>query len=399
MVAARAGRLEGEAQRMEATARNRERVDALSDAQEATHVAVSALTKHFGETAAVDGLSFRVAKGEILALLGPSGCGKTTVLRCLAGLEAIDGGTIAIGSSTISQRGTTVPPARRDIGFVFQSYALWPHMTVRENVSYGLTVQKVAPSAKLRRCEEILELVGLQELANRMPSELSGGQQQRVALARSLVVEPGVLLLDEPLSNLDAALREHMRKEIRRILKQVGTTSIFVTHDQREAFAISDRVVLMRSGQAVQVDSPEDMYDNPRSRFAATFVGGANVVRIRSLKAQQGAYFSGDTEALGPLVAVLSRGASSTEVTTAVFRPEDVDVVAHGQRRNADSDAVDVNAWEATVEERTFEGSVTELVLSVQGHLIRAIGRANGIAVGDRVSVRVAHNRTVLVAD
>jgi len=225
-----------------------------------------------GGVVAVDALSLQVAAGELVSLLGPSGCGKTTTLRIVAGFVEPDAGQVLIKSVDV----TDWPPERRDIGMVFQSYALFPHMTVEANVAYGLRMRGVAPAERRRRVAEALELVRLPELARRHPRQLSGGQQQRVALARAVVIRPSVLLLDEPLSNLDAKLRQEMRSEIRQLQQQLRITTVFVTHDQDEALTMSDRVVVMNRGRVEQVGSPRDVYREPLTRFVAEFIGEVN---------------------------------------------------------------------------------------------------------------------------
>jgi ABC-type Fe3+/spermidine/putrescine transport system ATPase subunit len=230
--------------------------------------------KRFGEVVAVDGLSLDVAEGELLSLLGPSGCGKTTTLRMVAGFETPSAGRIAIAGRDV----TALPPQKRGIGMVFQNYALFPHLSVRENVAFGLESTRVPRADVERRVVEVLRRVDLEGYGARRVQQLSGGQQQRVALARALAPEPPLLLLDEPLSNLDASLRERTRDELRSLLKQVGMTAIFVTHDQEEAFALSDRIALLDRGRLEQVGTPESLYVDPASPFVAGFVGKANLV-------------------------------------------------------------------------------------------------------------------------
>jgi iron(III) transport system ATP-binding protein len=236
------------------------------------------LTKRYGDTAAVENLSLDVAPGELLSLLGPSGCGKTTTLRLVAGFLAPETGEIWVGERRVSGGGTVVPPERRRMAMIFQSYALWPHMTVAQNVGYGLRFKDVPRSERDQRVAEMLKVVKLDGYAGRYPGELSGGQQQRVAVARALVVEPEILLLDEPLSNLDANLREEMRFEIRRLHEAFGITTLYVTHDQAEAMVISDRVAVLNRGRVAQVGRPEDLFRRPRSRFVAEFIGRTNLV-------------------------------------------------------------------------------------------------------------------------
>ncbi|MDH3662891.1 MAG: ABC transporter ATP-binding protein [Alphaproteobacteria bacterium] len=232
------------------------------------------VTKAFGEVVAVDEVSFEIAPGELVTLLGPSGCGKTTTLRMIAGLELATKGRIFIGTRDV----TDLPATARDVAMVFQSYALFPHMTVNENVAYGLTVSGTAKNASRERAEAALELVGLAGYGERLPSELSGGQQQRVAVARAVVLEPEVLLFDEPLSNLDAKLRRRVREEVRELQQKLGITAVYVTHDQEEALAVSDRIIVMNEAVIAQIGTPRQLYEEPTSRFVADFIGDANIV-------------------------------------------------------------------------------------------------------------------------
>jgi iron(III) transport system ATP-binding protein len=233
------------------------------------------------EVAAVDNISLSLAKNERLALLGPSGCGKTTLLRCIAGLNKIDQGEIIINGITVDAPAEKkfVPPEARGVGLVFQSYALWPHLTVWKNIVYGLEVRGFTRQEKERRVKEVLEIVGLQGLENRYPAQLSGGQQQRVAVARSLVYEPAVLLFDEPLSNLDLKERERMRWELKKILQNINFSTLYVTHDQEEAFSLCDRIVVMNKGKSVQEGTPREIYENPSCFFVANFIGRGNILK------------------------------------------------------------------------------------------------------------------------
>ena len=238
----------------------------------AVSVTIDNVVKQFKETLAIDHVSLTIEPGELFFLLGPSGCGKTTLLRTIAGFSEPTSGRVLLDGEDI----TALPPYKRDTGMVFQSYALWPHMTVAENVAFGLEMRKVGKEELRRRVAEALEIVQMAERADRKPNQLSGGQQQRVALARALVVHPRCLLLDEPLSNLDAKLRLEMRTEIRRICKSAGLTSVYVTHDQKEALSIADRLAVMRAGRIMQIGTPLDVYRNPNSEFVANFIGEAN---------------------------------------------------------------------------------------------------------------------------
>jgi len=247
----------------------------------APKIEVEGLVKSFGDVVAVDNVSFNVEKGEVVGLLGPSGCGKTTVLRALAGLEDITKGEILLDGKLVAStsKHVMVPPEKRRLGLVFQSYALWPHMTVHDNIAYCLHSRKLPKEEREKKISEVLQLVGLPDLGERYPSQLSGGQQQRIALARSLSYEPDVVLLDEPLSNLDMKVRERMRGELRTLLKRLGLTSVFVTHDQEEAFVISDRILLMNKGAVVQEGTPEALYSEPVSPFVVEFIGRANIFK------------------------------------------------------------------------------------------------------------------------
>ena len=235
---------------------------------------------------AVDGVSFTVAAGEIVVLLGPSGCGKTTTLRCVAGLEHPTGGEISLGGDLVSApgKGVLVPPRLRNVGMVFQSYAVWPHMTVRQNVTYPLRTRKMSRPAMEAAVAEALELVDLAAYADRPVTQLSGGQMQRVALARSMVYAPRLLLLDEPLSNLDAQLRLRLRDDLRRIIKKAGLTALYVTHDQAEAVVLGDRIGVMQGGKLRQMASPEAIYNRPADLFVAEFTGATNLIRGKLLR-------------------------------------------------------------------------------------------------------------------
>ena len=239
------------------------------------YIEIQNLFKRFKNTVAVNRIQLGVEKGEMLTLLGPSGCGKTTTLRCIAGLEKPEEGDIVIDGKPMLSEGF-VQPSKRGIGMVFQNYAVWPHMKVFNNVAYGLKLQKKSKSEIREKTRDVLELVGLGGLEDRYPSQLSGGQQQRVALARALVRNPKVLLLDEPLSNLDAKLREELRFEIKSLVKRMGITSVYVTHDQAEAMVISDRIAVMDAGNVVQIGTARDIYQTPANKFVADFIGTMN---------------------------------------------------------------------------------------------------------------------------
>ncbi|MGH2626911.1 MAG: ABC transporter ATP-binding protein, partial [Anaerolineales bacterium] len=285
--------------------------------QPATSVRLTGVTKRFGAVVAVDGVSLEIPAGKLVTLLGPSGCGKTTTLRMVAGLEYPSGGRIFIGDEDV----TPLPAANRGVTMVFQSYALFPHLTVFENVAYGLRIAKRPAAEIARRVGDVLTLVGLPDVGRRYPAQLSGGQQQRVALARALVMEPKVLLFDEPLSNLDAKLRKRVRGEIRELQQRLGITSIYVTHDQAEALALSDVIIVMNQGRVEQIGTPRDLYQYPATQFVADFIGEANLLR--------GRYADGRVS-IGPLsVAFRQEDVAPGEVMV-VVRPEAINVRTDG---------------------------------------------------------------------
>lgn len=311
---------------------------------------ISAVVKRFGDVSAVDGVDVHVPLGHLLSLLGPSGCGKTTLLRMIAGLEQPDSGTLAIGGEDI----TDVPVNRRGIGMVFQSYALFPNMTAADNIGYGLRLRKWPQHRITKRVAEMVELIRIGDAARRYPHQLSGGQQQRVALARALAIEPRVLLLDEPLSALDAQVRVALREGIRAIQQQLGITSVSVTHDQEEALSIFDEVVVMRAGRIEQAGPPEELYGQPATPFVASFVGAANrlPVTVTDRKAGQ--------VALGPFVlrmADLGKGATLDRILMAV-RPERIAVQRLAED---DTSAPGVGSVDGVVEQRLFLGAASRL--------------------------------------
>lgn len=321
-------------------------------------MAVSLLTedlvKVFGATRAVDGISLTIEPGELFFLLGPSGCGKTTLLRCIAGFHEPDSGRIRIGDRDV----THLPPHVRDTGMVFQSYALWPHLTVAQNVAFGLEMRKLPKVEVNRRVQEALERVHMGAEAQRKPNQLSGGQQQRVALARALVIHPQCLLLDEPLSNLDAKLRLEMRTDIRRICKEAGLTALYVTHDQKEALSIADRLAVLRNGVIEQCGAPQAVYRRPDSVFVAGFIGETNFIE-GEVTAAGGAHVRVRT-ALGEWVAVAGERAFAVgQAVTLSVRPEAIRLGA------APADAV--NRTEGLVHDTIYLGEVAQHQVRVGG--------------------------------
>jgi putative spermidine/putrescine transport system ATP-binding protein len=339
-------------------------------------VDMAGLSRFYGSVHALDGFDLRLAPGEMVALLGPSGCGKTTALRILAGLEQPDEGRVVVGERDI----TNVPAHKRDMGMVFQAYSLFPHLTVLENVAFGLKLRGRGRSERRRRSEEVLELVGLGTQRDRYATQLSGGQQQRVALARALAIEPAVLLLDEPLSALDAKVRVQLREEIRRIQIEVGTTTLFVTHDQEEALAVADRVGVMNAGRLDQIAPPAVLYEEPATPFVGEFVGLSNRVPAR-VSGQR-------ADVLGTSVPVLPGSAEGAGV--ALVRPESISVVA-------DDDG------QASVAAVSYLGPVSRVSLALgDGTIVLAqlpSVAADRLAVGQRVRADVEPTPVLVVAD
>jgi iron(III) transport system ATP-binding protein len=310
----------------------------------------------FGKTHVLKGINLFIEPGELFAFLGPSGCGKTTLLRLLAGFESAQTGEVIIDDKEVSY----LPPWKRNLGMVFQSYALWPHMTIRRNVAFGLEERHVPRNEINRRTDNALKLVGLYELAERRPSQLSGGQQQRVALARTIVIEPQVLLLDEPLSNLDAKLRIQMRHELLDLQRKLSITTIFVTHDQEEANTIADRIALMKDGIIQQVGSPVELYDHPVNRFVADFLGTANFFDGRLEKSGEEWVFVSDNDLSIPVVN--NYGRLKTDSCSLVFRPQNVKVSSNGGQ--IQDKAIQL---EGTVRSKEFLGSTIRYRLAIQG--------------------------------
>jgi len=283
---------------------------------------VENLTKRFGELAAVNAVSLTIGEGELFTLLGPSGCGKTTLLRLIAGFHRVDAGVIRFDDRIVND----LPPYERGIGMVFQNYALWPHMTVFDNVAYGLKLRKRSRDEIRQRVEAVLEKVKLGGLGARYPGQLSGGQQQRVALARALVLNPDLLLLDEPLSNLDAKIRVQVRAEIRKLQKELGITTVYVTHDQEEALTLSDRIAVFDRGRVLQIGAPKALYERPKSRFVADFIGTNNLLEGTVAAAEPGAEVLQVDTVLGRMHAVPNAELRPGDACILCIRPENVGV-------------------------------------------------------------------------
>jgi iron(III) transport system ATP-binding protein len=344
-------------------------------------IAIKGLTKKYNAgddaAAAVADLDLDIKDNQFVTLLGPSGCGKTTTLRMIAGYIVPDAGTIHVDGRLVSSPGSVVPPDQRGMGMVFQNYAVWPHKTVYENVVFGLKLRKIASAQVKKTMEETLALVNLTGLEQRYPNELSGGQQQRVALARSLVVEPEILLLDEPLSNLDAKLREQMRVELKRLQRRTGITFVYVTHDQSEALALSDQVAVIHAGRLQQFGSPQDVYARPANRLVADFMGLVNLVPAKV------------TEVEGRLGRVESTGGLKLEITLpsgigagdsieVAIRPENIRLTAEEGGR-------------ARISDRTFLGNITEYYASLDsGPTLRVQTHpAQVFAIGEQVAIKI----------
>jgi putative spermidine/putrescine transport system ATP-binding protein len=326
-----------------------------------TFLELEDVTKYFGRVTAVDHVSLAVEQGEFLTLLGPSGCGKTTMLRMIAGFEVPNEGNILLDGDDITNRSAS----RRPMGMVFQSYALFPHMTAEQNIAFGMSIKKLPQEQIKQRCAELLELVGLSDKGRSYPHQLSGGQQQRIALARALAIEPKVLLLDEPLSALDAKVRVSLRNEIRRIQQQLRMTAIYVTHDQEEALAISDRIAVMAKGKIEQLDHPEEIYSNPRTVFAATFVGTSNHFQGVLTSAAEGLCQADQYILHVPPMPDLHNG----DHVLVIVRPEEVTIQDTKEIAGTSADGLG-NHIAGVIELRTFLGPFTRFHVRVSDSAI-----------------------------
>ena len=349
-------------------------------ARAAVEVRLEGLSRHYGAVVALDHLDLTLEPGELIALLGPSGCGKTTTLRLLAGLEDADTGRITVAGKDI----TGVSAAKRDMGMVFQAYSLFPHMTVRQNVAFGLRLRKVGTAERDQRALEMLELVGLAVQADRYPHQLSGGQQQRVALARALAIEPQVLLLDEPLSALDAKVRAQLRDEIRRIQLEVGITTLFVTHDQEEALAIADRVGVMRDGRLEQLAPPTEVYSRPATSFVAEFVGLSNRLT--------GEVTGGEVTVRGVTLPLVERDVPGGQVV-ALVRPEAVTLASDA--------AAESGPLTGTVIAVTFLGATSRVTVDLGDTTVLAqlpTSDAAALSAGSRVTLAIRRDPVLVSA-
>jgi iron(III) transport system ATP-binding protein len=362
-------------------------------------VSVRGVVKQYqGNTAAaVDDVSFEVEDGELLVLLGPSGCGKTTTLRMIAGLEEPDGGEVWLGSRMVSSasRNVFMPTEKRNIGMVFQSYAIWPHMTVFDNVAYPLRVRHTPRKEINDRVAQTLEIIGLQGMETRPATQLSGGQQQRVALARAIVFQPRILLLDEPLSNLDAKLRVHMRTELKHLQEATGITSIFVTHDQAESMALADRIIVMNRGHIEQVGTPSEIYEHPRSRFVSEFVGSINllhgVVTQVSGPRLTLRYGDVDIECVASADVVVADG----DRVVASIRPEKLTLMR--ERPSVDGDS---NYWDGRVVSVAYYGDHREYEVDVSDQLLKLNAPVNvALDKGERVVVACDPHEVVVMPE
>jgi iron(III) transport system ATP-binding protein len=344
---------------------------------------------------AMDHLNLEVEPHSFFTLLGPSGCGKSTLLRCIAGLESPDEGEILIADRLVysSTKHINLPPNKRLIGMVFQSYAIWPHMTVFQNVAFPLEVRRIGDVK--RRVMEALEVVGLEHVSDRFASRLSGGQQQRIAFARAVVAEPELLLLDEPLSNLDATLREQMRSELRRFQEQIGITTIYVTHDQAEALSMSDKIAVMQSGRFMEIGAPEDLYDRPTTGFTARFLGGANIVDGVVEQSSEGLAVR---TSLGLLYGHSTSSFSPGDKTSVFIRPERIRPAT-----NVDVENAGTNTFEVIVRAQHFIGDGRELEFDVAGvesiRLNAKFPPREPVVVGDVIQVRVDRSDVLLLVE
>ena len=366
---------------------------------ETPDVQLKNLKKSFGTVAAVNGVSINIEAGQLATLLGPSGCGKTTTLRMIAGLEVPDQGSITIGDRVIFDKDQSINilPEKRNLGMVFQSYAIWPHKTVFENIAYPLRLRRVPRSQIRDRVKSVLEMLGMGGFEDRPATKLSGGQQQRVALARSLVFEPQLLLLDEPLSNLDAKLREQMRFELKAMQRRIGITTIYVTHDQEEALALSDRVVVMNSGKVEQDGPPNEIYQSPASLFVADFIGKMNFIPVKGLKVEREGLASGLLETFnGPIRVFAQTGPAPhpAEEATLAIRPEKIQLA----NSKAPDPSDEVNVVPGQVKARAYLGDRLEHMVAVNGNTtLRVVTSAEEARPVDTAVELICRSRDIFI--
>ncbi len=343
------------------------------------------ITKTFGPMVAVDHITFTAEAGKLLTLLGPSGCGKTTTLRLIAGLEELETGEISVGGRVLASADAKIftPPEKRGMGMVFQSYAVWPHMTVFENVSYPLKLRNVSKEVIKAKVKHALELIDLQGLEDRPGTLLSGGQQQRVALARALVFEPEILLLDEPLSNLDAKLREQMRIELKALQQRIGVTTIYVTHDQAEAMVLSDRIVVMNAGRVEQLGSPSQIYESPKTKFVVDFIGKVNYVPGKVLEVVRSRCVVRTIQADGASFECKAiEGIGTGDSVLATIRPEDITLYQAAPQQGT-------NVWGCSVKTAAYYGDHVEYQLILGTQIIEASSPSLSLKPGDKAFVQI----------
>ncbi len=364
----------------------------------AVDLRLQGLRKSYGAVPAVRDVTLEVPAGTMMSLIGPSGCGKTTTLRMIAGLEHADSGTVEAGDRVLTRGPSTTPPEKRDMGMVFQSYALWPHMTVAENIAYGPQRRGMPASHIKDKVASVLAVVGMKSLADRYPGQLSGGQQQRVALARAIATEPSILLFDEPLSNLDAVLREQMRFEIRSLQQRIGITGVYVTHSQDEALVLSDQIAVMRDGIIEQRGTPLEIYDAPRTEFVATFIGLANIIELHDVSRGE----EGATGRLANGELVVARAAvpdalrAPSGKAKVCVRPFDIRIV-----KDPPGESGAMNRLSGQVSSVAFAGGLVDYFIAVEGagDVVLRVQATPPIAAkqGDRVVVEFSIERTVML--
>lgn len=393
-----------------------EMIAAASDGGPSLGVEVSGLTKLFSSTGrsegarvtAVDNITLKVKRGDFCVLLGPSGCGKTTLLRCLAGLERPSAGTIKINDRVVFDlsHNIEVEPQNRPVGMVFQNYALWPHLNVRNNVAFPLTTRpcrrRMSRNAIRARVDEVLEIMQLSQLGERRVSQLSGGQQQRVALGRAIVAGNDLVLFDEPLSNIDAKVREQLRQELRTTQQKLGFTAVYVTHDQSEAMEMADQIAVIRNGQVLQVGAPREIYNSPANANVAQFIGSANLIQGTISRAARNCASGTDSVTLRTLLGKFDVALPASCCTSQVSADDGIDALIVSRTHNwwirRDPPEITINAWEAVVVSIAYQGAQSEYVVNIAGTLIRILSKDRpDLIIGQHVYVGVAPDECRLV--